>query len=129
MSSGGEVGLQQRDDKPGIVNSGLITTFGGSMEPGESIEDSVVRELEEELSIKMDKTSLRELGVFMKSALLDGEDCECHIYVVEGVNKSDLILSEGKEIVWVRSKDQLKELNMSRVARKAMEVHFDSLVN
>ena len=41
--------MQLRDDKPGILYPGVWGFFGGHMEPGETPEVGVVRELEEEL--------------------------------------------------------------------------------
>ena len=41
--------LQQRDDKPGIWYPGHWGCFGGAVEPGESPEQALSRELQEEL--------------------------------------------------------------------------------
>src|SRR4051812_41586401 len=48
---GDRVILQQRDDKPGIANPGLITTFGGVSEGEEYPHETAVREIREELGI------------------------------------------------------------------------------
>src|SRR5206468_3157508 len=42
--------LQHRDDKPEIDNPGMWGSFGGRIEPYESAEDGLLRELREELS-------------------------------------------------------------------------------
>lgn len=44
--------LQLRDDKPGIFYPGHWGCFGGALSPGESAEDTLRRELEEELEFK-----------------------------------------------------------------------------
>jgi 8-oxo-dGTP pyrophosphatase MutT (NUDIX family) len=50
---------QRRDDKPGIDNPGKVSTFGGTVEPGENPKDAAWRELvEEETNLKFDKDSL-----------------------------------------------------------------------
>lgn len=49
----GEVLLQQRDDKPGLVYAGHWTFFGGAVEAGESPDDAVQRELWEELELRL----------------------------------------------------------------------------
>ncbi len=41
--------LQIRDDKPGILHPGAFGLFGGGIEPGESAEEAMRRELEEEI--------------------------------------------------------------------------------
>ncbi|MCG8357567.1 MAG: NUDIX domain-containing protein [Kiloniellales bacterium] len=44
--------LQLRDDKPGIWFPGLWGLFGGANEPGETMEEALGRELEEELGFR-----------------------------------------------------------------------------
>ncbi len=44
--------MQLRDQKPGIFYPGHWGLFGGALDPGESVEEALVRELEEELSLK-----------------------------------------------------------------------------
>ncbi|MHA1566163.1 MAG: NUDIX domain-containing protein [Alphaproteobacteria bacterium] len=43
--------MQLRDDIPGIVFPGYWGCFGGGAEPGESMDEAFIREIEEELSI------------------------------------------------------------------------------
>jgi 8-oxo-dGTP diphosphatase len=47
----GEVLLQKRDDRPDLVYRGAWTLFGGSAEDGETPEQAIRRELEEELEL------------------------------------------------------------------------------
>jgi mutator protein MutT len=42
--------MQLRDDIPGIVHPGKWGFFGGHLEPGETPEEALVRELQEEIS-------------------------------------------------------------------------------
>ncbi|MGD1903239.1 MAG: NUDIX domain-containing protein [Geitlerinemataceae cyanobacterium] len=50
--------MQLRDDKPGILYPGVWGFFGGHMEPGETPEVAVVRELEEELGYTAPKLEM-----------------------------------------------------------------------
>jgi 8-oxo-dGTP pyrophosphatase MutT (NUDIX family) len=49
----GEVLLQQRDEKPGLLYPGYWTFFGGAVEDGETIEAAIRRELWEELELEL----------------------------------------------------------------------------
>jgi 8-oxo-dGTP diphosphatase len=49
----GEILLQQRDDKPGLPYAGHWTFFGGAVEAGETPDDAIVRELQEELELTL----------------------------------------------------------------------------
>ena len=52
----GEILLYLRDNKPTIPFPHYWDLFGGATEPGETHEEAVIREVEEELGIKLDKT-------------------------------------------------------------------------
>ncbi len=47
-----EVLLQHRDDKPGLPYASFWTFFGGAVEPGETPDEAVRRELLEELALE-----------------------------------------------------------------------------
>jgi 8-oxo-dGTP diphosphatase len=50
--------LQHRDDKPEIINPGLWATFGGHLEPYETPQDGFLREMEEELAWRPQRSEL-----------------------------------------------------------------------
>lgn len=45
----GKILLQQRDDRPDLLFPGMWTMFGGAMEAGETPDEAVHRELQEEI--------------------------------------------------------------------------------
>lgn len=51
LDQAGRYLLQLRDDKPGILHPGAWGMFGGHIEPGETPEAAVLRELEEEIGL------------------------------------------------------------------------------
>lgn len=59
VSPSGQVLLQQRDDKPGLAFAGCWTLFGGQVEPGETPDEAMRRELMEELEIEVPLTHWR----------------------------------------------------------------------
>jgi 8-oxo-dGTP pyrophosphatase MutT (NUDIX family) len=54
MLPNGQIVAQLRDNIPGIASQGMLSTFGGGVDIGESPQQAAVRELEEETSLKSD---------------------------------------------------------------------------
>jgi len=52
-NSAGEILLQLRDDKPSLPFADCWGTFGGQIEPGESPEQAIRREIREELGYEL----------------------------------------------------------------------------
>ena len=53
VNSLGEVLLMQRDEKPGLTFPGHWNLVGGGVEPGETVEEALVRETREEIGIAL----------------------------------------------------------------------------
>jgi 8-oxo-dGTP pyrophosphatase MutT (NUDIX family) len=49
VADDGRLLMQHRDDKPGLNGAGLWGEFGGHVEPGETLTDAFLREIDEEL--------------------------------------------------------------------------------
>jgi 8-oxo-dGTP pyrophosphatase MutT (NUDIX family) len=54
--------LQRRDNKPGIWNPGLLSVWGGAVEPGETVLEAAVREIWEETNLRPQAVDLIEIG-------------------------------------------------------------------
>lgn len=62
---------------------------GGKPEVGESFEDAAVREVFEELGLKISAPKLQELGVFTQPALNEpGQNVEAHVYLAPQLDTS-----------------------------------------
>jgi 8-oxo-dGTP diphosphatase len=83
--------------KPGKHMGGKWEFPGGKIEPGETPEESLARELEEELGVRA------SVGEFLCGASFDGDgvSLELLVYRVRGIEGVPL-LREHEEIRWVR---------------------------
>ncbi|MDX2160706.1 MAG: tryptophan synthase subunit alpha [bacterium] len=63
----GRVLLQQRDERPELPYPGWWTLFGGTVEPGETPEDAMRRELREELDLDLPVTHWRTFDCPVRS--------------------------------------------------------------
>lgn len=115
ISTENEFILQLRDDKPGIASPGKVANFGGNIEEGEEPVDTMVREIYEELNIKLSRNDLIPLGCIIKQDKLTGGKNKAHLFLVKSINKKDLILNEGQAIVYINTNKTLDEsMNLSQ---------------
>ena len=117
-----EIILQQRDKKRGIMNPGMVTTFGGLMEEGETREEGLERELQEELELKGIKYEFWR--TFEKKESVHGEDRRCHIYIVREVDPQSIEVKEGMGFVTLSSIDDLSNYKPSVLAEEIVRDFF-----
>jgi 8-oxo-dGTP diphosphatase len=89
--------LQHRDDKPGIVNPGKWGSFGGELEPHETPEDGMLRELEEELSWR--PNAIASYGAL--PIIRETESVLVYVFSCAlDVPAASLVLGEGQGMGW-----------------------------
>ena len=93
VDTNGKLIAQQRDDKPGITNPGMVSLFGGTSHEGESPIETLRRELQEELELEVNSNNLLLQTVKHEN----GTNVACSIYIVTGVDAE-------KDLLWVRQK-------------------------
>ena len=91
VDTNGKLIAQQRDDKPGITNPGMVSLFGGTSHEGESPIETLRRELEEELELEVNSNNL----LLQTIKYENGTNVACSIYIVTGVDTEKLKLHEG----------------------------------
>jgi len=91
VDTNGKLIAQQRDDKPGITNPGMVSLFGGTSHEGESPIETLRRELEEELELEVNSNNLLLQTIKHEN----GTNVACSIYIVTGVDTEKLKLHEG----------------------------------
>ncbi len=99
--------LQLRDNKKSIVYPNRWAFFGGRFKKNETAEKCLIRELKEELSLKIKITmKLYEQFNFKKEGRIN-------YFYVEHLNKvRKLNLKEGQDLGWFR-KSEIKKLNLA----------------
>lgn len=95
----GRLLLQQRDDIPGIIHPGLVGLFGGHREPGETAQDCLVRELEEELGQRFPNERVEPLLSLVADFGSAGESYDMGLFVVRGVALDALRVMEGQPLI------------------------------
>ena len=91
VDTNGKLIAQQRDDKPGITNPGMVSLFGGTSHEGEPPTETLRRELQEELELEVNSSNLLLQTVKCEN----GTNVACSIYIVTGVDAEKLKLHEG----------------------------------
>lgn len=93
----GNLLLQLRDDKPGLLFAGMIGLFGGHREKPESFRDCVRREVEEETGLQMAKEDFEPL-VKYRTRYPDGARVKGSYYILRNVPETTLEITEGSLI-------------------------------
>ena len=116
-SADGRFLMQLRDDNPKIQYRGCWTNFGGYIEPGESPEQCMRRELEEEIGFKAGEVKLWKV--------LPWENYLVHIFEVP-IDKSieELHLTEGADMRFF-TKEEILDTNLAFCFSEVYISYFD----
>jgi 8-oxo-dGTP pyrophosphatase MutT (NUDIX family) len=116
--------LQHRDDKPGIANPGMITAFGGSMEPNETPEQAAFREIIEETNLRPNLEDLKFINKYQKHKATHGEDRNLYLYALKNIDDKNLQIYEGQGYVIVKQIEDLRHYRPSIFATEVMDYYF-----
>lgn len=117
----GKLVFQIRSNKPEVFHAGEISIFGGGIEQGEGPVDAAVREIEEELELILNKTSLEFLGIYEKTREIHGAEGVCYIYIARGIEPDKLRLREGEGIIFLSRGEDIKKYKFTVLARQLIK--------
>ncbi len=121
----GSLILQVRDDKPGITNPGLVTSFGGHIEPGEEPLDAAVREINEETNLNLKRSDLTFYKKCRKTKEVHGEDWDVYYFIAHGVSEAGLKVFEGQGYKIVRNLAELQAAKTSILLAETLTKYFE----
>lgn len=99
VRSGGRTLMLHRDKKPGDVHKDKWNGLGGKLEPGESPDECVLREVEEESGLRLLDPRLR--GVLTFPLFAKGQDWVVFVYTATRYEGSLLPASPEGTLEWV----------------------------
>ena len=121
VDTNGKLIVQQRDDKPGITNPGMVSLFGGTSHEGESPIETLRRELQEELELEVNSNNLLLQTVKHEN----GTNVAFSIYIVTGVDAEKLKLHEGAGFA-TGTPEELLSRPVTGVTQQAIEAFVEA---
>ena len=121
-----EVLLQLRDNRPDIDYPNTWSIIGGYIDEGETAEQAMIREIEEEIGLKIDHVELFTSKITVEDE--GGDEFEENIFsAVLPCDISELQANEGREIRMFKV-SELDNINIRRVFRDAIKDFFKSKI-
>lgn len=116
----GEILVHLRDNDPVIIFPGQWSLIGGHAEAGEGAEETLAREVEEEIGFR--------IGVYCLLATFYDGSATRHLYVVPIDAPIDaLTLTEGQAIRYIDPHQALAELDLCITGRRYIEAYIRHL--
>ena len=116
----GDILVNLRDDDPRIIFPNQWSLIGGHVEEGESPEEGLVREVEEEIGYRLAE-------YYPLATFFDGQDVR-HLFLAPiDAPIDDLVLGEGQAIRYMDPARALAELDLCVTGRRCIEVYLRHL--
>lgn len=124
----GQILAQLRDNIPGIASQGMLSTFGGGVDIGESPQQAAVRELEEETCLKTDYT-MEFITTFVHQKTRNHQAFiqDNHLFLVRISNIEAIEIKEGVGLVVLRKDVDFEKVNAGEGSQIAWKLLQDYL--
>lgn len=101
IDANGNFLLQQRDEKPGILNPGMLTLWGGALEGAETPAEGALREIVEETNLRPSVEDLEYVGAYERDYTIADRQVVNYVFVLRNVDPTKLQIFEGQGYVVV----------------------------
>jgi 8-oxo-dGTP pyrophosphatase MutT (NUDIX family) len=119
----GQIVAQLRDNIPGIASQGMLSTFGGGVDIGESPKQAAVRELEEETCLKTND-EMEFITTFMYRKTRNHQEFvqENHLFLARVNNFEQIEIKEGVGFVVLRKDVDFGKVNAGEGTQMAWQL-------
>ena len=124
----GQIMAQLRDNIPGIASQGMLSTFGGGVDIGESPVQAAVRELEEETCLKTNY-QMEFITTFIHQKTRNNQSIlqDNHLFLARISNFEEIEIKEGVGLVVLRKDVDFGKVNAGEGAQMAWKLLQDYL--
>ena len=124
----GQILAQLRDNIPGIASQGMLSTFGGGVDIGESPNQAAVRELEEETCLKIDY-KMEFITTFVHQKTRNNQEFlqDNHLFLARISNIEAIEIKEGVGLVVLRKDVDFEKVNAGQGCQIAWKLLQDYL--
>ncbi len=113
----GRLLLQHRDDRPDVLYPGHWAGFGGALEGAESVEQALIREMEEETGVVL---APGEATFFTKVIDPEANRLVHLAYLRRFVERSEIDLREGQGAAWC-SRAEIAQMRITPFVRTVLD--------
>ncbi len=119
MLPNGQIGAQLRDNIPGIASQGMLSTFGGGVDIGETPQQAALREMEEETCLTTNYYKMEFITTFTyKMTQKDRKILQNnHLFFARVIDCDKIEIKEGVGWVVLKKDVDFEKVNAGKVLK------------
>lgn len=124
MLANGQIAAQLRDNIPGIASQGMLSTFGGGVDIGESPHQAAARELEEETCLTINDYTMEFIATFTHQKTQNHIKVlqNNHIFLARVSDRDKIEIQEGVGLVVLRKDVDFEKVNAGEGTQMAWKL-------